>query len=539
MYTEYLANPLILALIKVTAFLLIALVCSSMIKSPEAKSNLWTCSILAVPLIVVLSSTSPILKILTKTVVEHPPIEVEMTRLDGTLDSSPSTKVASIGIENTAPNELVSTSTKNLIEEVSKPLPVDISSQVAQDAPKPQPWLLIAYCVGALLTFSPFISSMLRILFLKKKEATGVALEVWRKARPNKNHKLYVTPAPYAPCAHGVISPKVLIPEDSKDWEPRRLLSTLSHEVAHLKRFDPIVRMVSALIKSAFWFHPLIWIAQSKLIQAQEESCDQRVLETGLNAEDYAEDLLFAATLSKFSPAESIAMAKWSQLGKRINKIITNEREKPITMKTQLSIITLSAGAACALATTGIAQTSTEVSSEKTISKITEAVKGGELSFDFKSLPAHQALEISFKAHFVGPWDGSGLPKWGPDRFLCEIDGAETLLDATFNNGHLVWPANIWQSFPDPHHPLQNDFKNAHLYLHRGGEGASAIASLGFPYSSHPSVDSSYTFKYVVKHAGDELKLKFLTKWNENVITQTLKRVWRGCLRSSHAGRLG
>ncbi|MFT6861542.1 MAG: cell division protein FtsI/penicillin-binding protein 2 [Akkermansiaceae bacterium] len=129
---------------------------------------------------------------------------------------------------------------------------------------------------------------------MTKSEALDLPLSLWQKLHHSagKTPPLFFTPSPAAPFACGFITPRLLLPDDSPTWPHRQIKSTLLHEAAHLRRRDPLIRFLSALIRAAFWFHPLVWIAQRQLIAAQEQSCDQAALSHGLSPDDYAGDIL-------------------------------------------------------------------------------------------------------------------------------------------------------------------------------------------------------------------------------------------------------
>lgn len=152
------------------------------------------------------------------------------------------------------------------------------------------------------------------------------------------------------------MNPKVLLPSNSPKWTNQKLYATLTHELAHLKRHDPLTRMLSFITRAFLWFHPLIWIAHRQLIQAQEESCDLAALASGISAADYADEILSSATQSTHTPQGAISMAQWSQIGKRINHIINQLTNNTITMKKILTILSVTTATACIIATTGLAQ---------------------------------------------------------------------------------------------------------------------------------------------------------------------------------------
>jgi beta-lactamase regulating signal transducer with metallopeptidase domain len=86
--------------------------------------------------------------------------------------------------------------------------------------------------------------------------------------------------APLSPVLWALgFSPHVLLPVDL--WQ--RLSSEqqdtlLAHELAHLRRGDHWVRRLEFLVLGLYWWHPVVWWAQRRLREAEEECCDGRVV---------------------------------------------------------------------------------------------------------------------------------------------------------------------------------------------------------------------------------------------------------------------
>jgi len=152
---------------------------------------------------------------------------------------------------------------------------------------------------------------------------------------------------------------------------------------------------------------------------------------------------------------------------------------------------------------------------------IIKAEHGAKMKFAYKDLADHEMLEVSFLLHIVGPWDGTRYPKWGPDRMIVSIDNSTRLLDATFNNCHLLFIDNVWQTYPDPYQSQQGIGLNYRRMLQFGGTGAERIASMGFASNRHKSVDSTYRFHFLVKHATPNAELSFFANWVEDASPST------------------
>lgn len=123
------------------------------------------------------------------------------------------------------------------------------------------------------------------------------------------------------PLTWGVFRPKILLPSAAMDWPEDRLRLVLSHELAHVARYDWIWRICGELARSVYWFHPLAWLAAGLLREESERACDDRVLASGVPPVDYAEELVtLARALETPGRAWSaaLAMARPSNFERRL-----------------------------------------------------------------------------------------------------------------------------------------------------------------------------------------------------------------------------
>ncbi len=81
------------------------------------------------------------------------------------------------------------------------------------------------------------------------------------------------------PSLYGVFHPRLLIPQRLEGkLSSRELKYVLLHELAHFKRKDIPVIWITAIIKSFYWFNPLIWYAFYRMRLDCENACDELVL---------------------------------------------------------------------------------------------------------------------------------------------------------------------------------------------------------------------------------------------------------------------
>ncbi len=127
------------------------------------------------------------------------------------------------------------------------------------------------------------------------------------------------------PVTWGVIYPVVLLPAAANDWDDERRAAVLTHELAHVKRFDAFTQMLGQIALALLWFHPMVWLAVRRMRLEREHACDDFVLVAGARASRYADDLLqFARDLRRpaVPAAAALAMARRSELEGRLLAIL-------------------------------------------------------------------------------------------------------------------------------------------------------------------------------------------------------------------------
>jgi len=86
----------------------------------------------------------------------------------------------------------------------------------------------------------------------------------------------------------GAINPAIVVPAGSSEWPVERRRYILSHELAHIKRWDGLIEVLVLVVKSIYWFNPLVWLAVKSLRVERERDCDDAVLNAGAKPSDYA-----------------------------------------------------------------------------------------------------------------------------------------------------------------------------------------------------------------------------------------------------------
>ncbi|UCG52656.1 MAG: HEAT repeat domain-containing protein [Candidatus Latescibacterota bacterium] len=99
------------------------------------------------------------------------------------------------------------------------------------------------------------------------------------------------------PFAWGVFNPAIILPADAEEWPEDRIRSVMTHELAHIARWDYVIHIVIAVVRALYWPNPIVWFATRKIIMERERACDDFALRFGTPSADYAEHLLHIARM--------------------------------------------------------------------------------------------------------------------------------------------------------------------------------------------------------------------------------------------------
>jgi len=115
------------------------------------------------------------------------------------------------------------------------------------------------------------------------------ALRVGAKAAPAVAYCQRVT----VPVVVGIVKPVILLPASlASGMLPDQLETVFTHELAHIRRYDPLVNLLQRIVEAAFFFHPAVWYVSRRVTIERENCCDDLVLSAGWKPVEYAEALV-------------------------------------------------------------------------------------------------------------------------------------------------------------------------------------------------------------------------------------------------------
>lgn len=146
------------------------------------------------------------------------------------------------------------------------------------------------------------------------------------------------------PVTWGIVYPVVLLPATAHQWDDEQRIAVLTHELAHVKRFDALSQLLAQIVLSLQWFNPLAWLAVRRMRLEREHACDDFVLvAAGARASRYADDLLgFARRLSRPTApaAAALAMARRSELEGRLLAILDPAMKRTTIHRARVAVLT-------------------------------------------------------------------------------------------------------------------------------------------------------------------------------------------------------
>ena len=145
----------------------------------------------------------------------------------------------------------------------SVPVDVAVPADTSTPAVSQQPRLSLPTAVWLYALWALGAAAVL-VLALCINRRSGQLLR--RGARPLPGQgtmppkRIYISPAPCAPCLFGLFSPAIFVPEELA-LHARVLGHVLSHERAHYRQGDHIWSALRVLALALHWYNPLVWLA--------------------------------------------------------------------------------------------------------------------------------------------------------------------------------------------------------------------------------------------------------------------------------------
>jgi beta-lactamase regulating signal transducer with metallopeptidase domain len=246
--------------------------------------------------------------------------------------------------------EPISTAPANahvVIATSGEPVPQDVAVPAVKYSPSIQQriaqvdWRVILFPVwiaGVLLALIPLVTARLRIAALSRRASVlhGSEWHTLIESTPAIAHlsgrvRILESDDAAMPMTWGITRATLLVPARADRWPDWKRRDILLHELAHVERRDCLTQLIAQLACAVYWFNPLAWVASHRMRVERELACDDRVINAGARASDYASNLLDVARSLRAPSLTSqgaIAMARPSQLSGRLLAVLDSNRNR-------------------------------------------------------------------------------------------------------------------------------------------------------------------------------------------------------------------
>ncbi len=139
------------------------------------------------------------------------------------------------------------------------------------------------------------------------------------------------------PGVFGLFRPFLLLPEGLREHlTPKQFDAIVAHELCHVRRRDNLSSAIHMVVEALFWFHPMVWWIQSRLVEERERACDEAVLRMGSDPQDYAEGIVTVCRFYLKSPLVCVAGVTGADLKRRVEAIMLNRPAESMNFRRKL-----------------------------------------------------------------------------------------------------------------------------------------------------------------------------------------------------------
>jgi|GEM_PF-1649483 len=245
-----------------------------------------------------------------------PPIRIAMP-------ATPQEQIAPVS-SPAAPDVISSRATEHESVGVATPRPSQLSLSAL---------LLGVWLIGAALSLWPVILGLWQVRSLRRsgrpwRDGQIVADALAADAGIRRRIEVRLHESLAGPMTSGVRHPAIVFSPDARDWREADLRRAVIHEMEHIRRGDWVWHCLARIMCSAYWFHPLVWIARRQLMVDAERACDDAVIGRS-EATAYAKQLVtLARRMSAARKLPVLAMANHSDLSTRVGAVLDGRQPR-------------------------------------------------------------------------------------------------------------------------------------------------------------------------------------------------------------------
>ena len=224
-------------------------------------------------------------------------------------------------------------------------------------------WGAILWLVGAALLIGRILVGYGIVWCLRQQvqvQHDGPLCDALRQARRTLDGypkvEVAISPSISSPMALGILRPIIVFPADLVEkLHTDELALILMHELAHVRRWDNLTRLLHRLVSTVLFFHPAVWLCGRMLRREAEQACDDLVVCATGRSEAYARGLAHVAeraahlnplisripTMNAFAAESDLALRIRRALGGGARRMGTRARVLTVVLLCPLAAMTL------------------------------------------------------------------------------------------------------------------------------------------------------------------------------------------------------
>jgi beta-lactamase regulating signal transducer with metallopeptidase domain len=149
------------------------------------------------------------------------------------------------------------------------------------------PFASILYLLLLAIPVVRFIISLRQVMHLRTKKIKKIEIQ-WRLfvkkmsayLEIRKPVQVWISETISTPVTVGFLKPVILVPLAAvNQLNTQQMEAVLLHELAHIKRYDYLVNIITVIIKTIFYFNPFTRNLANVIEEEREKSCDEWVLQ--------------------------------------------------------------------------------------------------------------------------------------------------------------------------------------------------------------------------------------------------------------------
>lgn len=193
------------------------------------------------------------------------------------------------------------------------------------------PFASILYLLLLAIPVVRFIISLRQVMHLRTKKIKKIEIQ-WRLfvkkmsdyLEIRKPVQVWISETITTPVTVGFLKPVILVPLAAvNQLNTQQMEAVLLHELAHIKRYDYLVNIITVIIKTIFYFNPFTRNLSNVIEEEREKSCDEWVLQYQYDAYAYSSALLALEQMKRHSLQLALAAASNRELLlERVKKIM-------------------------------------------------------------------------------------------------------------------------------------------------------------------------------------------------------------------------